>query len=215
MADALLVLLHLLVFAYWLGGDLGAFVASFTLANPAQPLAARLGAARLLGLVDMGPRTALILTLPTGLTLAATQGWLLLPAWTLWAVWLAGLAWLALAWQVHLAHGKGGLGRPLDLAVRWSAAAALIAGGGAGLAGLIATPLFLSLKLLILAAAVLTGLLVRRLTADLGPALGALSAGDPGADARIARSLNQTRPAVLFLWALLLAAALLGIWKPQ
>ncbi|MFN5616882.1 MAG: hypothetical protein ACK45V_14535, partial [Brevundimonas sp.] len=98
---------------------------------------------------------------------------------------------------------------------RWVVAAGLGAGGVAGLAGVIGWPLFVNLKLLILAGCVLTGLLVRRLTADLGPALGALAAGQADADTRIARSLAATRPAVLFIWLLLLAAALLGLWKPQ
>jgi hypothetical protein len=89
-----------------------------------------------------------------------------------------------------------------------------VSGGATGLAGLSGWPLFLNLKLLILAACVFTGLLVRRLTADLGPALGALAAGQAAAEARIARSLAVTRPAVLLIWLLLLAAVLLGLWKP-
>ncbi|KPF81406.1 hypothetical protein IP78_04905 [Brevundimonas sp. AAP58] len=216
MADALLLLLHVLILVYWLGGDLGAFVASFLIADPAKDRAARLGAAGLLGDVDMGPRTALILAFPTGFTLAVTRGWLALdPLWMVVA-WIAALIWLSIAWRIHLSHAGPASGlRRFDLGLRWIAAVALGAGGAAGLAGGTSWPLFLNLKLLILAGCVLTGLLVRRLTADLGPALGALAAGQADADARIARSLAVTRPAVLLIWLLLLAAALLGLWKPQ
>lgn len=216
MADALLLLLHVLVLVYWLGGDLGAFVASFLIANPAKDRVARLGAAGLLGDVDMAPRTALILAFPTGFTLAVTRGWVALDPLWITVAWIAGLAWLAVAWRIHLSHaGPKSALRRFDLALRWVVAIALGAGGGVGLAGATGWPLFLNLKLLILAACVLIGLLVRRLTADLGPALGALAAGQADADVRIARSLAVTRPAVLLIWLLLLSAALLGLWKPQ
>jgi len=214
LADALLLLLHVLILVYWLGGDLGAFVASFVIADPGRDRAARLGAAGLLGDVDMAPRTALILAFPTGLTLAVTRGWLPLdPIW-LAVAWAAAATWLGLAWRIHLAHGGAAGARRVDLLIRWVAAAGLAGAGVLGLTGAISAPAFIALKLLILAACVLTGLLVRRLTADLGPALGALAAGQPDADDRIARALALTRPAVVLIWLLLLTAALLGLWKP-
>ncbi len=214
MADALLLLLHVLVLVYWLGGDLGAFVASFLISNPNKDRAARLGAAGLLGDVDMAPRTALILAFPTGLTLAVTRGWLPIePVWPA-VVWVAACVWLWLAWRIHLVHGAVPMARKIDLAIRWLAAAGLGGAGALALIGTVPMPLFIALKLVILAACILTGLLVRRLTADLGPALGALAAGQADADARIARSLAVTRPAVLLIWLLLLSAALLGLWKP-
>jgi len=77
LADALLLLLHVLILVYWLGGDLGAFVASFVIANPDRDRAARLGAARLLGDVDMAPRTALILAFPAARNLSPN-------AWLMW-----------------------------------------------------------------------------------------------------------------------------------
>ncbi len=216
MADALFLLLHVLILVYWLGGDLGAFVASFLIADPAKDRAARLGAAGLLGDVDMAPRTALILAFPTGFTLASTRGWVQPDPFWIAAAWVVALVWLAIAWRLHLSHAGPASGlRRFDLGLRWTAAAGLGAAGFAGLAGATAWPLFLNLKLLILAACVLIGLLVRRLTADLGPALGALAAGQADADDRIARSLAVTRPAVLLIWLLLLVAALLGLWKPQ
>lgn len=214
MADALILLLHALILVYWLGGDLGAFVASFVIANPQGERAARLGAARLLGDVDMAPRTALILAFPTGLTLALTRGWMAVdPVWLV-PVWAAAAAWLWLAWRIHLAHGGATRARLADLLIRWLCAAGLGAAGLMALTGTIAAPLFIALKLMILAACVLTGLLVRHLSADLGPAMVALTAGQAEADVRIARTLAMARPAVLLIWLLLLVAALIGLWKP-
>jgi len=195
LADALLLLMHLLILVYWLGGDLGAFTASFLIASPAKDQAARLGAAGLLADVDMAPRTALILAFPTGFTLSVTRGWLDVDPLWIPAAWIVGLVWLAVAWRIHLTHaGAASSLRRFDLGLRWVAAAALGAGGLAGLGGATGWPLF---------------------TADLGPALGALATGQADADARIARSLAVTRPAVLLIWLLLLAASFLGLWKPQ
>lgn len=63
-------LLHVLVFVYWLGGDLGAFYSSRFLTRPGVTPEKRLLAAKIVGDVDMAPRSALILTFPTGLALA-------------------------------------------------------------------------------------------------------------------------------------------------
>lgn len=214
MADAFLLLLHVLILVYWLGGDLGAFVASFLISNPKKDRAARLGAAGMLGDVDMAPRTALILAFPTGLTLSVLRGWIPMDSAWLIPAWIGSAIWLWIAWRIHLTHCVAGALRKVDLAIRWLAAGTLGVAGAMGLTGALGLPLFIALKLIILAACILTGLLVRRLTADLGPALGDLATGQIDADERIARSLAQTRPAVLLIWLLLLTAAFLGLWTP-
>ena len=135
------------------------------------------------------------------------------PVWLIPA-WIGSAIWLWIAWRIHLEHSVAGPLRKVDLAIRWLAAGTFGVAGAMGLTGALGLPLFIALKLIILAACILTGLLVRRLTADLGPALGALAAGHIDADERIARSLAQTRPAVLLIWLLLLTAASLGLWTP-
>lgn len=215
---AALTLLHLFVFVYWLGGDLGAFYASSILSDPDAAPAARLAAAKVVANVDMAPRTALILAFPTGATLAVAKGWWTLSPALHGAIWIGGLLWLALAWRLHLGHAPPGSGlRTLDLGIRWLALAALAGAGGAALAGALELPLFLAVKLLILAAAIGAGLAVRGALKRFGPAIGRLAAGDadPDTNAAIAGSLARVRPAVLLIWLLLVAAAFLGIWTPQ
>lgn len=214
---AALTLLHLLVFVYWLGGDLGAFYASFTLSDANAAPAARLAAAKVVANVDMAPRTALILALPTGATLAAAEGWWALSPVAQGSLWIACLLWLALAWRLHLKHAPPGSAlRVLDLAIRWSALAALAGAGAAALVGALDLPLFLALKLLLLAAAIGAGLAVRGALKAFGPALGRLAAGDAGPEtnAVIAGGLARVRPAVVLIWLTLAAAAFLGLWAP-
>lgn len=207
--------LHLLVFVYWLGGDLGAFAASFAAVDARKAPEARRAALQLIADVDMAPRSALILALPTGVTLAALKGWLPLPGWSLAIAWIVGGAWLALAWRLHLAHAPPGAPeRVIDLALRWVALAGLIAAGGAGLAGALPIPGFLASKLLLLAGAIALGLLIRVRLRPLGPALAALARCEPDADAAIAGVLARSRPLVVGIWLLISAAALLGLAKP-
>ena len=217
MTAALVALLHVLVFVYWLGGDLGAFYTSSIVSDPRRSRDARVAAAQALADLDMAPRTSLILAFPTGLTLAVVKGWAALPPAALAAVWLVMLAWLWLAWRIHRHHlTPANFWRRLDLIVRWSVLTGLTLLGVAVLWELLAWPFFLGLKLLILAAAIAAGLWVRVLLAPFGPAFSAwaVAGPTPEGDAVIARTLSRVRPAVMAIWTLLLAAALIGYWKP-
>ena len=218
MIAALIPLMHVLVFVYWLGGDLGAFYISRMISDPARPVAARIAAAQALAALDMAPRTALILTLPTGLTLASVVGHISLPAALLALTWGLSLSWLWLAWRIHLKHlPPGSAVRRLDLGIRWIVVAVLVGVGGAIVTGALHAPLFIGLKLLVLAAAIATGLWVRQLIAPFGPAFAALVTEGPMPqnDQIISRSLARARPAVMLIWLLLLTAAFLGFWRPQ
>ncbi|MFV3076371.1 hypothetical protein [Niveispirillum fermenti] len=217
MAETLFTLLHLLILVYWLGGDLGAFYSSSILTDAKATPPQRATALRILMAVDMAPRTALILALPTGLTLGVVKGWLPdlgLPA--LLAVWAVGLVWLALAWAVHMNHGKQPWQRQADLVIRWAALLGCAGFGLAGMAGLLFLPHFIAAKLLILATAISLGLLIRLLLRPLMAPFGQMMAGGatPETDAAIKGVLARTRPVVMLLWLLLLMAALLGLGTP-
>ncbi|MEL7042161.1 MAG: hypothetical protein AAGL90_11600 [Pseudomonadota bacterium] len=214
--QALFALIHVLVFVYWLGGDLGAFYTSRFLTQPDVSADRRLMAAKIIGDVDMAPRTALILALPTGLVLAQSKGWLDLGWPIVGAILVASLFWLALAWHLHLKHGAAPeLLRKLDLALRWALVLALGGWAIAGLIGMLALPMFLALKLLALVGCILLGLFIRGTLKPLGPALMGLSGPDAEtAQADLAATLKRARPLVTGIWALLLIAAFLGLWTP-
>lgn len=209
-------LLHVLMFTYWLGGDLGAFYASSFLTDPRRTVPERMLALTIINNVDMAPRSALILALPTGLLLAAEKGWLTLPVPVLAGATVLTLAWLALAWRVHLAHGTAEGARKVDIAVRWLMLAGLVGTGLATLTGLLALPLFLGLKMLALAGCIALGLLVRVLLVPLVLAIREMVTTGPTAqtDAAIAGVIARTRPAVMGIWVLLVAAAVLGLATP-
>jgi hypothetical protein len=214
--QALLTLLHVLVFAYWLGGDLGAFYSSRFLTKPGVSADRRLLAAKIVGDVDMAPRTALMLALPTGLLLARESGYITLDWTIIWGVSAGFLCWLALVWLRHLRHGElPRWTRTFDLALRWLVLASLIALAVAAFTGHADWPLFLAIKLLLLAAAVALGLMIRGVLSPLGPALASLSGPEaPSGEATLNRLMGIARPMVMAIWACLLAAAFVGLWKP-
>ena len=214
--QALFAFMHVLVFVYWLGGDLGAFYTSRFLTQPNVSAERRLIAAKIVGDVDMAPRTALILALPTGLLLAESKRWLDLGWPIIGTIVAASLVWLVLVWHLHLKHdATPDALRRVDLGIRWALVIALGVWAISGLAGSVDLPLFLALKLMALVGCILLGLLIRSVLKPLGPALAGLSG--PNADAAqadLAQTLNRARPLVTSIWALLLIAAFLGLWTP-
>ncbi|MBI1683001.1 hypothetical protein [Caulobacter hibisci] len=218
MLLALLTLLHVLVFVYWLGGDLGAFYVSRYVTAPDRTVKERGLALKVLADVDMAPRTCLILALPTGLTLAKLKGWWDVPPEVVAAIWALCLFWLVMAWSIHIHHSppKAGI-RRIDIFIRWIVLAGLAAFGLASLVGLADAPLFIAIKMLILATAIGCGLLIRRQLAPLGPPVVAMMTNGPTpeTDKAINAVLEATRPVVLTLWALLIGAAFLGLWTPS
>jgi hypothetical protein len=213
---ALLELLHILVLVYWLGGDLGAFVASRLVADPARAPAGRVAAATILMHVDMAPRMALIFAFPTGFALAVYERWLPIDAVWIAPVFALALVWAAAAWMVHLKAGPDGLARRIDMAIRLAALTGFAGAGAAGLAGVIALPLFIAGKLLVLALAVFAGLMVRRVLAPFGAAFGRIAAGqgDETAETLVRTSLSKARFWVFVIWAAVLGAAALGVLHP-
>jgi hypothetical protein len=216
-AIALLTLLHLLIPIYWLGGDLGAFYSSRFMVDPSRSVIERMMALKILNNIDMAPRTTLILAFPTGFALAWAKGWIAVPGVAPLVVWVLALGWLALAWAVHLRHGPAGAQlKRIDIAVRYVVLAALVASGMAGLTGAIVLPLFIALKLLLLAVCITIGLIVRRQLVPLFPAIAALRehGATPETDRAIAGVIAVTQPTVMVLWVMVLIASFLGIATP-
>lgn len=216
---AAITLLHVLVFVYWLGGDLGAFFSSYTLINPDKPVAARMFALHVVNNVDMAPKTSLILALPTGLTLAAAKGWMELSGTFLTGLWVVAALWVVLVWRIHLKHLPSTAGeRRLDIGIRWVLVIALIGTGLANITGAISImPLFIAIKCILLATAVLAGLIVRRALGPLFVAVREMAANGPTPENdRIMRHIimRRSKPTVVCIWIITAAAALCGIVTP-
>lgn len=215
----LFTLLHVLVFVYWLGGDLGAFFSSYTLIDAKKPVAVRMFALHVVNNVDMAPKSSLILTLPTGLTLAVAKGWMSLPLPLLVGVWTLAAVWLFLVWRIHLKHlPTTARERRFDIAIRWVLVAALLGTSIANLTGLITVmPLFIAIKCIFLATSMLAGLIVRRALGPLFVAVREMAANGPTTENdRIIRNviMRRSKPTVVSIWLMVTMAALCGLVTP-
>jgi hypothetical protein len=217
--------LHILLFAYWLGADLGVFLAARYVARGDLRLDERLRFLELLLRVDMGPRTALILMIPVGSTLAARLGAAAIHGPLLAAIWGIALLWLAVAWWIVLLprHDATAL---LSLLDRWLRIGVVAGFAGVALLSMVrGTPIeapWLAAKLLLFAGVVLLGLLLRGVLRDWGSGFAQLRAAEGRDDAARVREANaligaahrRSTPYAMLLWLLVAAIAFLGVTKP-
>ncbi len=212
-------LLHILLFVYWLGGDLGVFYASRYRNNPTVDIRTRQLIAKICGAIDMSPRTTLVLTLPVGLSLADSLGFSAIGGGWLGAIWVACLAWLALVWLLHVKKDDPAVRRfsSVDLLIRAAVIVVLVIAAITSFAG--GSPFaenWIALKVLLYAGTVFCGIGIRLAGRPYGPAFQRLAAegSTPEIEETMRRSANRARTWVKALWVLLIIAAWVGIDKP-
>ncbi|WP_067814620.1 hypothetical protein [Nocardia inohanensis] len=222
------ILLHLVLFVFWLGGDLGVFYSSRFVIDPDLTPAARATALGIMSGLDLGPKVCLVLFLPSGVTLMATAphgaslfGIALFPWWSVAAVWVFAAIWLALTVIQHRTHGRITLVQRTDLGIRFAVIAAMAGAGGYALFaaepfGVTTNPKWLGAKILLYTAAIAAGLGIRMTLRPFGAAFGALqtSGSSDQIERTLRRSVDGCLPYVWIIWGSVLAAAALGVFKP-
>lgn len=216
MNDFLLIkLLHVVGFAYWLGGDLGVFYSSYFVADEKRPNDVRIAAAKILFALDQAPRICMTMMLPLGTHLAWKMGLLQIDAVVMSVIWLMCFGWLTMVITLHAAaqsRGKAML-TTFDFFFRLTLSLGLIFTGLYSLLGPGTLIYWLSAKIAIFGGLIGCGLLVRIKLKPFGPAFANLARGevsDPD-NAAIRNSLGGTRPFVITIWIGLLASAALGL----
>ena len=115
------IFIHLLAMAFWLGADMGVYYSAMLYVRTEYSPETRAVLARVIQGVDVFPRVAMVVIIPTGMTLAARLG--LSPVDGAWLalVWVLSALWLFVVWNVHrptaLAWGKKLAG--LEMAINW------------------------------------------------------------------------------------------------
>ncbi|MFA1542531.1 hypothetical protein [Actinomadura monticuli] len=222
------ILLHLVLFVFWLGGDLGVFYSSRYVLKPDLPPAARATALSVMSGLDLGPKICLVLFLPSGVTLMALDphgaevfgapafGW-----WQVLLVWLFAAGWLAATVADHRTHGRFPWVRRADWAVRIALIAALAGTAAYTLLadrpfGVTTDPRWLGGKVALYTAAIACGLGIRITLRPFGPAFGALMSGGstPDVERTLKRAVDGCLPYVFGIWTAVLGAAALGVLKP-
>ena len=99
---SLFVFLHVLLFVFWLGTDVGVFLAAKISEKPELSVETRSTVLGLGMVLDRLPRSALALIVPSGLQLAVMSGQLSLPGYALPLAWGLALFWLVVLWAGFL-----------------------------------------------------------------------------------------------------------------
>jgi hypothetical protein len=228
---ALLKALHILLVVTWLGMDIGVFSSTFWIRNRALSPETRLQIGRLAGLLDMGPRSSLILMLAIGLILTLLGNWGLailgdLAPLVVGAVVVVCLVWLWAVWQQYFAvhdlaagHDLGSRAffvrgfRRIDMYVRIALGVVLIV-----LAVLHAAfpASWLSWKVALFGLVVLAGVGIRIVADQFPIALGEIArlGSTPDREARLDSALLRAYPFVLGIWSVIVVMVVLAVAKP-
>lgn len=207
---------HVLVFVFWLGADIGVFICGRWIRRADLSLAERMMLLKAASAIDLWPRVSAALMLPVGVTLASA--WL--PAVT--GVWIAAAWGAAVCWLALMVAGLRTFGTPtgarvsavtnvflavLGLVCLTAGVAAMRTYGGVGWVGA---------KLALYG--VVCGLAIG-IDKAFGPVVAGFgllaSAGrEQEGHEVIVRGMNRTLVVVATLYAVLLLASALGVGKP-
>ncbi len=210
---------HVVLFAYWLGADLGVFLHGKRLTREDIPLDERLRTREIGVLIDMAPRTALVLMIPVGFTLSTAWGSPITGAW-LAGLWVFGLFWVWLVWEVH--HKKnvpvGKTLQSIDFSIRYVVLAGMLGIGGLSLInGEPIASKWLAVKMVLFGGIIMNGIWLRLIGGRWALAFDMIRKG--GEKVAIGEQmLKDNRKvalrAVLLIWFLVALMAFLGVVKP-
>ena len=222
---AFFTFLHVVLFAYWLGADLGVHLAARFAVRAELPFDERMRFLVLILMVDLGPETALTLIVPVGLSMCAAVGLSTLDGWPLLCIWMFGLLWLAAIWRMHAYDiFQPGVDPPLKHHLhrldRWARYIAILGTAAMGISSWLGYgPLlttWLAAKTLVYAVALVRVALFRHELSAWGVAIEQLQkpATVAQGNALIMKTHKTGRWYAWSLWALVAFAAWLGIAKP-
>lgn len=213
-----LVYLHLLLFVFWLGADLGVFILGQHFRRRSYSLPERLTILKLLVITDMGPRTAWALMVPSSLALLKFGPWWpSMPDWLLVAGAVIGLAWLALVWDAHLHDQtpRAKRDRRIENVLKYVLTGFYLALGAVSLARGAPLEGFLAWKALLFGLIFVAAIMIDVFFKPVGPLLMRLvqQGSSDETELPLLRTMNRTRLWVWATYVLLVVTSYLGVTK--
>jgi len=213
-----LAYVHILLMVFWIGTDVGVFLAGLRFMNPALPLEQRTAVINLGMVIDRIPRICFVATLPVGVQLLATAGVLTITSPVLTAAWVLSAMWIAAVIAGMRLAGKP-QARPWHRIERFFQITCLIGLTVAGLGGLsehFAIPGWLSGKLIAYGAICGFVILLERAFAPVIGTFAAITANGstPEREARLREGMSWTYVWVLAIYLAVLVSGYLGTVKP-
>lgn len=208
---------HVLILVFWLGTDVGVFLAAKLSERGDLSVETRTTVLKLGMVLDRLPRSALTLIFPTGLQLATAMGVLSLPGFALPLIWVISLLWLAILWTGFLNPESELEKKCMLFNFAMNAIAALVVLGYAAYLFMATdTPTWLTVKITVTGLVFVTGVMLDVLFKPAVEAFMAIAmeGGSPERDQRYSKAIGPVYNAVLVIYALVLIATFMGIAKP-
>ena len=210
--------LHVLLFVYWLGGDLGVFLASKYVVDPKLSTEARLIAMKIMAGCDLGPKICMSLMLTAGGILSEFHG-ITHPWWQMVGIVLLGPVWLTMVLVLHYKHNEPyiPLLTKLDFMFRCVLIVGLIISTSySWFTDRLNDDPWMAAKLLIFALLIFFGLMIRVNLKGFNETLGKMIAGDynDADNQAMIQSRKKVLPWVIGIWIGLIVEATLGIVQP-
>ena len=210
---------HILLLVFWLGADIGVFIAANIARTTKYSVETRAALLSVAGIVDLFPRYCFALMLPSGLTLVNASGLYAPPLWAIMLVWSVGGAWVVAIWLSHK-NPSAAFVKPFGRVQFWGQAVY-----GLGLCAVAATSFlngkpitepWLATKVLLLGLMCFVAMRLEVVSRPFGAAFGEIkTAGStPEREAQAYASMGRTLNVVLVIYVLLFVAAFIGKVKP-
>ena len=213
------LLMHLLLFAYWLGGDIGVFYSSGFAINRNLSRGARQAAGTIMMNLDLIPRLCLSLMLTVGGILTHYYG-IDHPLWQMVGIILLGPIWTCSLIYIHFNEGTDLVKTmtKIDYYFRWVMVFTLITSVSYAFYftdRLNANP-WVGAKLIVFAALIFCGIMIRKYIGGFIKGIHNIATDNinEADDIAMAESLSKARVFVLTIWVLLLVEVWIGVVKP-
>jgi hypothetical protein len=214
----ILLVLHLLLFVFWLGPDIGVFAWSRKVINPGLSDDQRLAAASVMHTIDLMPRVCLSLMLTVGGILTEGYG-IEHPPWQWAGIILLGPVWLTLVLIAYFREGThlGATVNRFDLWLRWTLVIGIIGSVlySTSIGRLNQEP-WIASKLLLFSALIFFGIMVRLRLRPFFTGLEKLSAegSSESTNALMASAQRRAQPFIIAIWVCIALEAGLGVFQP-
>ena len=217
MHDILLIL-HLFLFCYWLGGDIGVFYSSGFAANPKLGIEARMTAAKIMLALDIVPRVCGAVMLTVGGLLSEYYG-VTHPGWQLAAIIALAPVWLTMELIMHfkfdtpLGQAVSKFDNPFKILIMLSC---MISVAWSFSTGRLDEAPWIGYKILVFVWIVFCSLMINKTIGPYVVGIQKIAMGEinDAENTAMAASLKKVKWAVIGIWAGIVVSAVLGVMKP-
>ena len=214
----LLVYVHILLMVFWLGTDIGVFVAGLQFMDPKRSLEARTAVIGLGMIVDRFPRLCFVAIVPVGLQMGFMRGAIPISGAMMASIWVLSALWMAAVVAGFLTGGKprARLWTVIEKSFLLAGLAAFSTTAALAWTGNLLIPGWLAGKLFAFGTMCLFSLLLDRSFAPVFAVYGAIAAqgSTPEREADLRRHMIRTYVWVIGIYLAVLICGYLGTAKP-